>query len=321
MYYVPTILNHLKAVHKLVRGQRGGARVDVESLVLEVSLRGRTRQFQPQFTISREQRIEYRPWFGPDVSGFIGWRPYFPRSWPLSADKPSFKDYARSNGLRVPPGSAVAPPDERPFIIKGKQSSFGVGMRGPFPAGDAGAPHAALAPQQFYETYVAGRIAKAWYWNGCWAALELRPPPRLLGDGRQTWRQLAQGRCRIAPDWSALETMAHFQGVKLDDISAEGASLQADFKYGTPYDPGCTTNENVIDGHRDSLIGRQFADAGPICLAGIPESLRDGVVFTLDAIVDDQDAVWFLEMNANPMVHPDVYPVMLDSLFPPGRPS
>ncbi|HZX85272.1 MAG TPA: hypothetical protein VFF19_16995 [Reyranella sp.] len=38
-------------------------------------------------------------------------------------------------------------------------------------------------------------------------------------------------------------------------------------------------------------------------------------MFTIDASVDAQSQAWLLEMNSNPMVHPDVYPAMLKSIF------
>lgn len=48
---------------------------------------------------------------------------------------------------------------------------------------------------------------------------------------------------------------------------------------------------------------------------GIDESLRQNSVFTLDAVIDADDRVWLLEMNSHPMIHPNVYPLMLASVF------
>ena len=36
-------------------------------------------------------------------------------------------------------------------------------------------------------------------------------------------------------------------------------------------------------------------------------------MFALDAIVDQEGQAWFLEMNSNPMVHPDLYGAMIAS--------
>ncbi|WZB76155.1 hypothetical protein WJ972_09910 [Achromobacter insuavis] len=43
--------------------------------------------------------------------------------------------------------------------------------------------------------------------------------------------------------------------------------------------------------------------------------MRRNSVFTLDAVIDADDRVWLLEMNSHPMIHPNVYPPMLDSVF------
>ena len=45
------------------------------------------------------------------------------------------------------------------------------------------------------------------------------------------------------------------------------------------------------------------------------EPRRRNSVFTLDAVIDADDRVWLLEMNSHPMIHPNVYPPMLDSVF------
>jgi hypothetical protein len=52
------------------------------------------------------------------------------------------------------------------------------------------------------------------------------------------------------------------------------------------------------------------------CGKGIPAEIRDGTVFTVDAIVDTSNAIWALEMNSNPFLHPAVYELMLRSLLP-----
>ena len=44
-------------------------------------------------------------------------------------------------------------------------------------------------------------------------------------------------------------------------------------------------------------------------------------VFTLDAVIDDDDRVWLLEMNSHPMIHPNVYPHMLASVFTEETPA
>jgi hypothetical protein len=59
----------------------------------------------------------------------------------------------------------------------------------------------------------------------------------------------------------------------------------------------------------------QLHKAGPIFWRGIEESMRARTLFTLTAIVDAQGDAWFVDMDCNPIVHPDAYPIMLSGLF------
>src|SRR5690348_7936216 len=59
----------------------------------------------PQFTIENNGKLEYTPKLSEKVVGFIGWRPYFNRRWPLSTDKLAFKRYVAERNLRTPPYS------------------------------------------------------------------------------------------------------------------------------------------------------------------------------------------------------------------------
>ena len=43
--------------------------------------------------------------------------------------------------------------------------------------------------------------------------------------------------------------------------------------------------------------------------------MRVDTLITLDAVVDANDKVWFLEINSNPAVHPDAYPALLKGAF------
>jgi D-alanine-D-alanine ligase-like ATP-grasp enzyme len=55
-------------------------------------------------------------------------------------------------------------------------------------------------------------------------------------------------------------------------------------------------------------LGEELRTVGKVLWQTIPEELRQGVLFTVDAVLDDQGQLWLLETNSNPAVHPDVYP-------------
>ena len=43
--------------------------------------------------------------------------------------------------------------------------------------------------------------------------------------------------------------------------------------------------------------------------------MRTHTAFSLDGVVDEEDRIWWLEVNCNPLLHPAVYETMLDALF------
>lgn len=315
MLYIVGLLNHLKRIQSCMAELEGDAYLNAKDLVLQVRARGKVCHLQPQFTFVKEGRIRYTAYFEQHVSGFAGWRPYFMKRWPAATEKLLFKRFALEHGLPTPPFWTSACTEVRDVLIKQNRSSFGVGIRGPFR--DLQSPDAALRPEhdEYYEAFIPGRVAKAWYWNGGLVCLEVRPMPCLVGDGCSSVAELAATRSRRPVDATALAWLAAFQGRTPAAVLREGESMLADFKYGTPFDPPCVENENVLASFAGSRIEAELRRAGMTSAQAIPKSLRANTLFTLDAVVDDEDRVWFLEMNSNPMVHPDTYAAILGSLF------
>jgi hypothetical protein len=311
MYFVSGLLNHLKAVQKCMADLGGEATVNVDDLSLVVQVEREQRHFWPQFVIFRESRRLYSPAFTADVRAFIGWRPYQARRWPATADKLVFKEHAREVGVRVPEAWTEGGNEIRHVIVKQKRSSFGEGIRGPFERIDTPNPSQQLRAGEYYEAFIPGRIAKAWYLNGVLLCLELRPPPFVAGDGRSTVLELATVRSVQTVDQQALSWLIAAQGRRIGDILDIGKRLVVDFRYASPYEIGSFENENVLERLRDTEIGGQFQRAGHLLSSAIPEDMRADTLVTLDAVVDAEDKVWFLEINSNPSVHPDAYPALL----------
>jgi hypothetical protein len=321
VFYIISLLNHLKHIKVCMAEMGGEAHFDVKDLSLRAVVGDEARTFLPQFSYLREGRRLYTPTFGPPVSGFIGWRPYLARSWPLSSEKLAFKAHVEAVGLRTPQSWQTPSADVSRFIVKKNRSSFGDGIRGPYARLDAANPAHRLADGEYYEAFIGGRIAKAWYWNGELVCLELRPPPFVVGDGRATVLELASRRAQRVIDQLALASIAAAQGHRLDDVLPEGKRLVADFKYASYYYPPCFDNENVLAKYVATPIGQQLAEAGRVLQQAIPDDIRADTLFTLDAAVDAEDRVFLLEMNSNPWIHPDTYPAMLRSAFGAGAPA
>ena len=118
-----------------------------------------------------------------------------------------------------------------------------------------------------------------------------------------------------------LEALAQYQEVAWDEPIPAGKTVLADFRYASPLFSAGFQNQNVMAKHAGSDLGRQLAEAGPVLWRAIPENRRDATLYTVDAIMDGDGQVWFLEMNCNPAVHPDAYFAMFEHLFGAAEPQ
>lgn len=322
MLYAASLLNHLKALQQSLRRLAAEGSFDARDLTLLVREGERGCRLAPRFLIDDNGKLRYTSVFSEDVRGFAGWLPYVCKRWALASDKLAFKRYAGSIGVRVPrhwqSGAGIRGKEPETVVVKQARSSFGEGLCGPLVDWIPARLADGLAPGEFAERFIAGRVLKAWYWNGRLQAVELREPPRVQGDGVRDVRALADAlhdHFARPIDWQVVEAVARTQGVSLQSVPACGTSVVVDFKYGSPLWPLVMANENVVATLRPGAIAAQLEDAGTKLWLGVPEPIRRFTLFTLDAIVDEDEAVWFLEMNSNPAVHPDCYDAMIESLL------
>jgi len=316
MYYLFRPIKHLTPIREWALARGADLLIAPETFELTIIFSGRRVVMIPRFVREYDGRTIYQRDFAED-GDFIGWMPYPVKSWPLSTDKTLFKEYALNNGLRVTASWSNGEPLSPDFIIKPAIGSFGVGIRGPFgplaPLND----EIALREGEFCEQFIRGRSAKAWFWNGEPVALEILSPPQITGDGRRTLREIAtqpRGNFDLVMNLDDSVQILAWQGYQLDDVIPQGVHVMLDFRYLTPHDRVTLKNRDVWD-KTSPQIAAQFCYAGPVLQRGISESVRPNSVFTLDAVIDEDDKVWLLEMNSHPMIHPNVYPRMLASIF------
>jgi hypothetical protein len=320
MAYDMNLFSHLRAVSECLTKFDARARIDFETLNLLIRGRGRQVELLPQFMCRRDGGLAYTPRLAPDVRGFVGWRPYFNRVWPSATDKVIFKDFCANNGLRTPHRAVHAADVHSGVLVKRSRSSFGRGMSGPFTADAVKELNYVPREGEYFEQFVHGDIAKIWYWNDQPASLEIIPMPAVVGDGRSTLRDLiANIKSLFAfaePNQAELsEALARYQGLTLDSVPQEGQRVLVDFRYQSTLHPTVFKKVNMLKEYEGTRVLEQLADAGREFWNEIPEQFRPNIVYTIDAIVDAQQDVWFLEMNCNPLVHPDVYPMMIESLL------
>jgi hypothetical protein len=314
--YQTSLMCHSSAMLDCMR--RFGATADLRMPSYMLRVRGRNRYYDlfPQFLERKDGRLRYTKEMPPggDGVGFVGWLPYPGKRWPASSDKFAFKELCAAHRLRTPRISLGTPEGFERYIVKSRTSSFAQGIRGPFRKQDAGAAGTLAGENEYCEEFIPGRTAKAWYWDDKLAALEVLAMPTVTGDGVKSY-----GTLMAAMPRPMIEALARFQSVEVDAMLPAGRTLMADFRHGSPFFSLTMQNKNVLAEHGANEIGRQFAAVGATFWSAVPEEQRPLTVYTVDAIVDDQDRVWFLEMNCNPAVHPDVYPVMFERLFGPAE--
>lgn len=276
---------------------------------------GKTVRFFSQFSsVAADGLPSFTPELGDGVSGFVGWLPYFNKRWPIAQDKLAFKVFARANGLRTPEWSGPHGPGMHgPVILKRRQSTFGRGLSGPFPDSSG----ISLAPGDYIEAFVTGRIVKAWYWNATPIVVEAVPMPTVTGNGANSLRALITAKLPEQGPWpDGLDALAQLQGLELDAIPPAGMTVLSDYRYMSPLNPSHHVDHNVWPAARDSALGAQLLSAGEVCASAIPQEVQGGgTMFSLDGIEDAEGRLWFLETNCNPQLHPACYAWMLNAIF------
>jgi len=307
-------LNHVRALRAwtLAAGARFAISGDDFSLTV---WRGEQRlRLRPRFTTRNGTALAYTEDIDRAI-GFVGWSPAGVRTWPLSADKLAFKNHFLAADLAVPELAPVGGPVPFPYLLKPRNGSFGAGILGPF-AQTSGAPPS-LAAGHLVERFVAGRAAKCWYWNAKPVALEVLQPPRVTGDGVRTIAQLLSeprgSFDRPVPLEDALPMLA-LHGHGPDTVLAAGEQALVGYRYVTPFDRMTLLDRDCWPTAAPAWRAA-FARAGAVAQAALPPEFRADAIFTLDAVISDDDAAWFLEMNSHPMLHPALYAPMLDDLL------
>lgn len=326
MSYIAITLNHVRAIKAWAQAHDGQAKLDLLSFELEVKARHRYFTLYPQFLAIIDGRFAHVPQITADVSGFIGWLPYRAMRWPLSSDKRLFKRLLVDHGLPTPASWASPSEAKGDFIVKQAAGSFGFDMAGPFHEGDAAALFAGRPATEsglFAEQFVRGRNLKVWFWGDRAFHAQLHEYPRVTGDGRSTLRELAADRIgRDGVDFDHYKEMPFllqaikFQGRTLHDVLPAGDEHWLDFRYGRRFAPRATTAE--ADNALPQLGGpqRQMIDqTGRLIASELARTLAAPVLYSVDGVVDERGAIFWLEVNSNPMFVPTGYPFMLETLF------
>jgi hypothetical protein len=325
MTYDVDLLTHIQSVNNSLCQFGGSAELDPETLNLKLRAKGKYIELQPQFILPKDGSMAFTPKLINEAQDFCGWRPYFNRVWPIAIDKLSFKDFCRKNALSTPKQFSAPMDVDTNVIIKRSRSSFSQGIVGPFTPAIVRSTTYSANDGSYFEEFIQGTIAKIWFWDSVPVCLVATPMPTIIGDGRNSLRTLIanQSLPYFPINWNAREVLAKFQGETLDAIPIPGKRVIVDFHYLSSFHDPATYqgNQNVLNQYAGSPLLKQLQRAGEAFWGAIPAEMRNGTVFSIDAIIDERQQAHFLEMNCNPIVHPDIYPYMFETWFGTRAPA
>ena len=309
------LINHFRELQPVLFRLGLDATVNVRDLSLEVRYGTRGMLLHPQFTQPRGDAVVYVPAFSRAVKRFIGWRPAYERAWPLSLEKLAFKRFMNELGLPTPRYAMKPSPELSRVIVKKNKSSFSEGIRGPFasPAGVA----LDASQGEYFEEFIPGHIIKIWYWNAEPVAVEETEMLNVIGDGVLSIGQLVMRHVYMLGiqqhDLKQYESFLAYQGKTLRTVPARDEVCVIEFRYNSEL-PTLRMRDIRVGSDPFHGLEPMLKTAGAHLWRSIPAQHRHGVVFSVDAMLDPDLKLWFLEMNSNPYVHPYLYPPMMESI-------
>jgi hypothetical protein len=248
-----------------------------------------------------------------------------------SINKLVFKDFLNQSGLRAPrhidPIHAAIRP-EFDYIFKGAVGSFGYQIAGPFrcgqPIGATYRKDASQAEGIYAEEFIAGNIIKIWFWGSRSFYAQKHNFPIITGDGSSTVDDLIQKRLQwCGLDWQTYHDRAivldclKFQAIEPGNVIEAGRTLWLDYRYGRNYEPhqGIAFDSDNALPELLKQTGEQIAAMGASLVGLLKKEFNLPVLISVDAMLDADSNLWWLEMNTNPMVPPECYEVMFSELF------
>ena len=86
------------------------------------------------------------------------------------------------------------------------------------------------------------------------------------------------------------------------------------FSHSSPFHTSKVGDANAL-GQVQESVRVQLSRAAKQVMHRLSSVHQKDVLYTLDGVLDARARIWFLEISNHPMVHPSVYPQMLNSLI------
>lgn len=315
------LLHHFKALQQ--SAQIANATVTLDCVTFEVRVQHNKWQtchtLYPQFISFRDGVKQYLTELSQDATVFAGWRPYPPTRIPSFKDKLQFKTLSKQNGLLTPSHWSLNESPTRDFLIKPRASAFGEGIHGPYPSHHAMTSSTLRFHDHYLEAFIPGRIVKIWFWSKHAVCYEIQDMPRVKGDGVRTIEAILKQRVFIRNttiDYRRLFEVLDYYECDKDTVLAKDQLMTVDFRYASPLARRNAITEYVAPFEHDQPIQSKTLDQiGNAMWSIVNDEHGQALAYTIDAILDDQQQLWLLDANSNPMLHPCLYPLILCGLM------
>lgn len=322
---ISLVLDHFRAVAQWATQNQADAQLDMQTFQLTIQWNGHGYRFHPIFPAKSGNQFVHSSVLTENAVGFGGWLPYRPYRSRWSTDKLLFKQDAARAGLRVPRQWPLGTQPDADYILKRSQGSFGYEIAGPFhgdrPLHLEGNSNQSGSGVLFGEQFVEGRMAKIWFWGAQPFFVHLQDYPLIEGDGTQTAIVLAQKKIDLDVGAAALVNMEivrsslTYQGILPDDVLEEGRRAWFDFRYGRTFADRRRSQDGNSLAQLLGPCGDQLAEMGDFVVGILKEAAQVPLMCSVDAVLDDSNRLWWLEINTNSTLPHHGYAVILTDLF------
>jgi hypothetical protein len=166
-----------------------------------------------------------------------------------------------------------------------------------------------------------------WFWGETPFFAHLHDYPTIMGDGAASVGNLVEERLQSvgrslddSAEMGVIRQALAYQGHDLASVLEDGEAVWLDYRYGRSFksSPVTSVSDNAWAELSTDAKGQAQA-LGRFLGAELLKTLPAPVLYSVDAVMDAQDTLWWLEMNSNPILPPDGYPLILSTLFGEGR--
>ena len=307
-----TVIAHFKSLKQAWRD--ASLFLDIQNFIVHIEHKKKHYTLLPQFiTVFHNQKMQVME-FDDDIQRFIGWRPYTFRSAPLLTDKLAFKAWLNTQPFSVPQYSRD-PSTHQNVILKNSLSSYSNLIRGPYrTASDC--PFQ-LEKGDYFESYIEGTITKTWFWNDTPICIEKQPMPMMTGDGHATIKTLVERHLSLwntTPGWEKIKTVLNYYGKELSTVLKAGEKQCIDFRYASQLRRPNDTLTVLCKNLENMELINELNKIGSVLWQNIISKHHTELLYSVDGILTNDDQLWILEANANPVVHPLTYDAMSQAM-------